>query len=52
VKQVQEVQAKYLAGDVAPLSLELIGFLNRWLVDHVRYSDKKYGPYLNSKGIK
>jgi hemerythrin-like metal-binding protein len=51
IKQILDVQAKYKAGDFAPLSLELIGFLNTWLVDHVRGSDKDYVPHLKSKHV-
>ena len=51
MKQIRDAQVKYRAGDAAALPLELIGFLNRWMVDHVRSSDKKYGPYLNARGI-
>jgi hemerythrin-like metal-binding protein len=30
---------------------DLIEFLKRWLLDHIMGDDKKYGEYLNSKGI-
>jgi hemerythrin len=50
-KQVLEVQAKYKAGTVACLSLEVMNFLKNWLVNHIQGSDKKYGPHLNAKGI-
>jgi hemerythrin len=32
--------------------MEVLNFLNNWLVNHIQHSDKDYGPHLNSKGIK
>lgn len=26
-------------------------FLSSWLVEHIQGSDKKYGPFLNQRGI-
>lgn len=51
-KQVLAVQEKYKSGATATLSLEVMNFLKNWLVNHIQGSDKKYGPYLNGKGIK
>jgi len=50
--QVLEVQKRYKAGDTGTLSMEVMNFLKRWLIDHIQGSDKKYGPHLNAKGIK
>ena len=50
-RQVLEVQQKCKNGGSGTLSLELMNFLKNWLVDHIQGNDKKYGPYLNSKGI-
>lgn len=50
-QQVLEVQKKYKSGVTTTLSLEVMNFLKNWLVNHIQASDKKYGPYLNSKGI-
>ena len=33
------------------VSLEVIRFLKEWLSDHILGTDKKYGPYFNSKGL-
>ena len=49
--QVLEVQKKYNSGQTITLSLEVMNFLKNWLTNHIQASDKKYGPYLNSKGI-
>ncbi len=34
------------------VTFELMTFLKKWLSDHIMGTDKKYGPFLNSKGIK
>lgn len=52
IQQVLEVQEKYQSGNTAPLSLELIGFLNKWLVDHVQGRDRAYAPHLSAKGMR
>jgi hemerythrin len=51
-KQVLAVQAKFQAGATAALSMEVMNFLKNWLVKHILGTDKTYGPFLNSKGIK
>lgn len=34
------------------MSLETMNFLKNWLNNHIMKSDKLYGPFLNSKGVK
>lgn len=34
-----------------PLPGEILGFLERWLLDHIKGTDQKYAPYLLSKGV-
>lgn len=34
------------------IGIEVMNFLKNWLDKHIMETDKKYGPYLNSKGIK
>ncbi|NTU41777.1 MAG: hemerythrin family protein [Nitrospirales bacterium] len=34
------------------LTIDLMTFLKNWLSDHILGTDKQYGPFLNSKGIK
>jgi hemerythrin len=48
--QVAAFQQQYIAGS-APLSVELLDFLRRWLLSHIMGSDKKYAPHLKSKGV-
>jgi hemerythrin len=31
---------------------ELMLFLKQWLISHIQVTDKKYGPYLNEKGLR
>ena len=35
----------------AGLSVDVLEFLRNWLSKHIVKSDKKFGPYLNDKGI-
>ena len=51
-KQVLEVQQRYHSGATAALSMEVMSFLKSWLLKHIQGSDKKYAPFLNSKGVK
>ncbi len=51
-KQVADVQQKYHSGATATLSMEVMNFLKNWLVKHIQGTDKKYGPFLNAKGVK
>ncbi len=34
------------------ITFEVMDFLQKWLDKHILGTDKKYGPYLNSKGVK
>jgi hemerythrin len=34
------------------LSISIIDFLSDWLKNHIQLEDKKYGSFLNSKGVK
>lgn len=44
--QVLEIQSKYHSGTV--LSLEVMGFVKEWLVNHIQGSDKRYGPSMKN----
>jgi hemerythrin len=50
VKQVLELQKKFQSGSAA-LSMSVMSFLKDWVVTHIQGTDKKYGVYLNAKGI-
>ena len=50
VSQVLDLQKKFQAGgDV--LTMTVLSFLKDWLVSHIQGEDKKYGVFLNAKGI-
>ncbi len=33
------------------ITIEVMNFLKNWLNNHILKTDKKYGPYLNAKGV-
>ena len=50
VKQVLELQKKFQEGG-SVLTMTVMSFLKDWLVTHIQGEDKKYGVFLNAKGI-
>ncbi len=44
------VKAEFVRGS-ATLQYEMLQFLMDWLMNHTRDVDKKYGPFLNSRGV-
>ena len=50
VAQVLDFQKKFQDGS-AMLTMSVLSFLKDWLVKHIQGEDKKYGPFLNGKGI-
>jgi len=49
-EKVTSFKNDFDAGKVA-MSVSITSFLKNWLADHISGSDKKYGPFLNSKGV-
>ncbi|HKN18547.1 MAG TPA: bacteriohemerythrin [Dissulfurispiraceae bacterium] len=49
-KQALDLQNQFQEGK-SVLTIELMKFLKDWLSKHILGTDKKYGPFLNSKGI-
>lgn len=49
--KVSTFEAHFKAGRQS-LSRDIITFLSDWLVKHIKGSDKRYGPYLNERGVK
>jgi hemerythrin len=50
VNQVVELQEKFQSGETV-LSQDVITFLTDWLINHIKGTDKKYGPHLTKNGI-
>ena len=48
---VRILQEKFKGGKMS-VSIDTLSFLKSWLTDHIKGSDKAYGPYLNSKGVR
>jgi hemerythrin len=49
-RQVMDLQQKFEAGQ-AILTLNVMMFLKDWLMKHIQGDDKKYGDYLNDRGV-
>lgn len=50
ISQVDEYKTAYEAGKTMMIT-EVMGFLVNWLINHIAYTDKKYGPHFNEKGL-
>jgi len=51
IRKVSDIQKKVAEGKTS-VTIETLTFLNKWVIEHIMGTDKKYGPVLNSKGIK
>lgn len=50
VAKVNDFNTKFTQGN-AMLTMDLMDFLKDWLVNHIKGTDKKYAPFLKSKGV-
>jgi hemerythrin len=50
IQEVQELKSKYAAGEMR-MDMSIVNFLKDWIINHILTEDRKYGPYLNDKGI-
>ena len=50
VEQVLKFQEDFQA-DKPGVAVALMQFLQKWLCHHIMETDKRYGPFLNEKGI-
>ncbi|MDD5758093.1 MAG: bacteriohemerythrin [Desulfobulbaceae bacterium] len=48
--KVLALQSQFEQGK-ATITLDVMNFLQQWLDKHILGTDKKYGPFLNSKGV-
>jgi hemerythrin len=51
VDKVSEFKNGFDQGKLS-VSVEVMRFLSQWLQNHIKGTDKKYGPFLNEKGLK
>ena len=51
VSQVLELQQKFNAGETL-LTHDVVVFLQNWLINHIKGTDKRYGPHLSKAGIR
>ncbi len=49
--KVSEFAAAFKAGK-AKVTTDILNFLKDWVVNHIKVTDKKYSPFLNSKGLR
>jgi hemerythrin len=49
-EKVLDFKNKVAEGQIG-LTVRVASFLKDWLVNHIKVEDKKYGPYLKSKGL-
>jgi hemerythrin len=50
-EKVLDLQKQFKAKKIT-ITFEVMDFLQNWLDKHILGTDKKYGPYLNGKGVK
>ena len=50
IQKISEFQAGFAKGAVL-LSITVMNFLCDWIREHIKESDKKYGPFFNSHGL-
>ena len=50
IDQVVDLQGRFQSGETV-LSQDIITFLQDWLINHIKGTDKKYGPHLSKNGI-
>ena len=41
---------RYVAGEMR-MDMSIINFLKDWIINHILTEDRKYGPFLNDKGV-
>ena len=49
--QVIDFQTQFKTGN-ARVTVQLLNFLKDWLTNHILGSDKEYGPFLKSQGLR
>ncbi len=49
-QQVLKFQGDFEAGSTS-IGVEILGFLNKWLLDHIQKTDMSYSAFLREKGL-
>jgi len=50
IEKVDAFVAQHESGEIS-INIPLMNFLRDWLNDHIRNTDKEYGPWLNQHGV-
>lgn len=50
-EKVKSLHADFRSGELTS-PIQITNFLKDWLAKHIRETDKRYGPFLVSKGVK
>ncbi|MEJ5299442.1 MAG: bacteriohemerythrin [Thermodesulforhabdaceae bacterium] len=50
-KKADEFKKRFESNEIG-VAGEVVDFLATWLKSHIKGSDKKYGPFLNEKGLR
>lgn len=50
-KKALDFQSKFQTNEIG-LTIEVMDFLKDWLIQHIMGVDKRYAPFLNSKGVR
>ena len=51
IKKINEFKSQFEANRLG-LTIQISQFLNSWLQNHIKVTDKKYGPFFNQHGLK
>ncbi len=51
IKTIDEIKQQYAQGDTT-VNLSVLSLLRRWLIEHIKGTDKKYVPFLLQNGVK
>jgi len=51
IQRLQNLRSRLPDRPVVMLDLELMSYLQSWLINHIQGSDKKYSSWLNAHGI-
>jgi len=50
VKKISDFEKEFKDGKIG-LSIEILNFLNKWLLKHIKQTDKAYSEFMNKNGI-